>query len=67
MAKQKVKATLEVETELRNTGVTPEYWLDDDFIGYLHIGKATLTWKPKGGKIAVGKKTWEQLIEWLRS
>jgi hypothetical protein len=67
MPKQTVNAKLQVNTPLATTGVTLEYYRDDDFIGYLNIGKATLAWTPKHGKKYKGKKSWEELIDWIES
>jgi hypothetical protein len=64
---QSVTAKLKVETQLRNEGVELEYYKDDEFIGYLTVGKATVKWKPKNAKISTGQKTWEDLIAWITS
>lgn len=65
MAKQSVTAKLEVNTQLPNKGVRLEYYSDDDFKGYVDIGKATLKWTPKHGKKPAGQKSWEEFIDWL--
>ncbi len=67
MAKQSVTAKLKVETQLRNDGVLLEYYRDDDFKGYVNIGKAMLLWTPKNGKKPTGQKSWEQFIDWITS
>ncbi len=67
MAKQEVQASLQVNTKLATTGVSLEYYVDDEFVGYVHIGKATLKFTPKGGKKPAGQKTWGEFIDWLKS
>jgi hypothetical protein len=67
MPKQSVTAKMDVETQLRNEGVTLEYYQDDQFIGYLNIGKAKLQWKKRDAKKPTGQKSWEELIAWITS
>ena len=67
MAKRSVWATMDVETELKNNGVSLAYYEDDQLVGYLKVGKAKLEWFDKHGKKPSGEARWNDLIEWMKS
>jgi hypothetical protein len=64
MAKN-VTAELEVETELRNKGLTLNVHSNGDLLGRLSVGKATVAWTLKNGKKPVVTRSWEELVERL--
>ncbi len=66
MAKRKVTATLQVETDIKNKGLRLAAYKDDDLLGYLDIGKASLYWYDKHAKNPDGDSTWEELIAWMK-
>ncbi|MEZ4271724.1 MAG: hypothetical protein R3C68_09925 [Myxococcota bacterium] len=58
---------MEVDTQLKNTGVSLAYLKDEELVGYLQVTKAKLRWTDKHGKKPTREVSWDQLIEWMKS
>lgn len=67
MAKRGVWASMEVETQLKNTGIRLSYWKDDELVGYLQVTKAKLKWTDKHGKKPTSEVSWDEFVEWMKS
>jgi len=55
------------EPELGNKGVVFTVNKDDDIVGHLMVGKASLHWFEKNAKNKANKVTWDTLIEFLKT
>ena len=65
MAKHEAILDFADKPKLGTKGLVVTVKVDDDIIGHLMVGKASLVWFKKGKKSKGHKVSWKDLQEWM--